>query len=78
MMLDSNHPNVALLQVKEGLPGNPLDGEINVDGVILKFNDAGEVLNFDGIRVGQLQCFLQVDCSGYATESDNFRNLFGN
>jgi hypothetical protein len=77
MMLNSDHPNFSLLHAKEGLPGNPLDGEINVDGVLLKFNEAGEVLNLDGVRVGQLQCYLQVDCSMYAIQSDQVRTLGG-
>lgn len=64
--LDSSHPNFSLLHAKDGLAGDPLKSEINIDGVILKFNDAGEVLNFDGVRVGQLQCYKQIDCSAYS------------
>ncbi len=42
---------------KSGLPGNPSEYEINVFGVILLFNEYGEVLNKKGQIVGELVCY---------------------
>ena len=50
---------------KQGLPGDPSQQEINVYGVLLFFNEAGEILNHNGVAVGQLVCYLSNECGGY-------------
>jgi hypothetical protein len=50
---------------KNGLVGNPMKYEINVYGVLLLFNEAGEVLNRNGDVVGQLVCYLSNECGAY-------------
>ena len=50
---------------KGGLPGDPSRNEINVYGIVLIFNSAGEVLNKNGETVGQLVCYLSNECGGY-------------
>ena len=54
------HPNT-----KEGLPGDPVNNEVNVYGVVLLFNEAGEVFNRKGEIVGQLVCYFSNECGGY-------------
>jgi len=51
--------------VKVGLPGNPLNGEINVHGILLTFNELGEVINHAGVPVGVLMCYTSDECGSY-------------
>lgn len=51
---------------KSGLPGNPLLHELNVHGVRLLFNDAGEVMDWRARVVGRLSCYRSVyRCQDY-------------
>ena len=52
-------------ETKDKLPGNPLEYEINIYGVMLLFNEAGEVLNHRGKVVGTLVCYVSNECGGY-------------
>jgi hypothetical protein len=51
---------------KQGLPGDPLQNEINVFGELFLFNDAsGEIINKKGDIVGKLVCYFSFDeCQG--------------
>jgi hypothetical protein len=48
-----------------GLPGNPDNNELNVDGVLFQFNDAGEIFDSLGQRVGVLVCYSSNECQKY-------------
>jgi hypothetical protein len=48
-----------------GLPGDPLDNEINVFGVLFTFNNKGELINTKGDVVGRLVCYLSNECEGF-------------
>jgi hypothetical protein len=50
------------------LPGDPLQNEINVDGVLLPFNDAGEIFDHRGRITGTLVCYLSNECDGVGYE----------
>lgn len=50
---------------KHGLRGDPWKFEINVHGVLLFFNEGGEVLNRRGRVVGRLVCYWSNECGGY-------------
>jgi hypothetical protein len=50
---------------KDNLPGDPTQDEINVFGVPFLFNDAGELFNRKGDRVGKLVCYLSNDCDSF-------------
>jgi hypothetical protein len=50
---------------KANLPGDPSRNEVNVYGVILLFNEAGEVLDRKGNVVGKLVCYLSDECGSY-------------
>lgn len=58
---DENNPVVS----RHNLPGNPENWEINVQGVLLRFNDGGELLNKRGKVVGRLVCYFSEDCGRY-------------
>lgn len=58
---DENNPYVT----RHNLPGDPRNWEINVLGVLLRFNDGGEVLNARGRVVGRLVCYFSDECGGY-------------
>lgn len=49
------------------LPGDPEEYEINVHGVLLLFNEAGEVLDRRGRPVGNLICYIlhKPKCAAY-------------
>ncbi|MHC2367432.1 hypothetical protein ACVIQT_002080 [Bradyrhizobium diazoefficiens] len=47
------------------LPGDPAANELNVDGLILRYNRAGDVLDLRGRRVGVLVCYLSNECDPY-------------
>jgi hypothetical protein len=53
------------LQKRSFLPGNPARKEINVSGLILKFNKAGEVYDRRGRISGTLVCYLSNECEPY-------------
>lgn len=53
------------IHVLDGQPGNPLDYEVNIDGTMLKFNEGGEILDRRGRKVGQLTCYVYLDCEQY-------------
>jgi hypothetical protein len=61
----ANHSSNSPTQVKTGLSGDPMRNEINVFGVILIFNQAGEVFNRKGDIVGQLVCYQSDECGGF-------------
>lgn len=50
---------------KAGLPGNPNRFEVNVDGVVLRFNEAGEIYDLRGRVVGTFVCYLSNECEPY-------------
>jgi hypothetical protein len=52
---------------KQGLPGDPLENEVNVFGELFLFNDkSGQIMNKKGDIVGQLVCYFSFDeCAGY-------------
>jgi hypothetical protein len=45
---------------RRGLPGDPRQYQINVHGVIVHFNDAGEVFDSKGRVVGKLSCYRSI------------------
>lgn len=45
-------------RIKKNLPGNPGEYEINVYGVVLLFNEGGQILDRRGRIVGQMICRL--------------------
>jgi hypothetical protein len=60
--IDGSNPTA----YKSNQPGNPLQNEVNVWGVILMFNERGEIYNYEGDVVGKLVCYLANDaCAGY-------------
>lgn len=51
---------------KSNLPGDPLENEINVHGVLFTFKEeGGEVLNTKGDAVGRLVCYLSDECAAF-------------
>lgn len=48
-----------------GFPGDPSAYEINVAGVLMLFNEAGEVLDHRGRPVGHLVCYTSNNCGGF-------------
>lgn len=52
-------------KTKTGLPGSPLNYEINVYGVLLLFNSAGEVIDKKGNVIGEMVCYGSNDCRKY-------------
>lgn len=50
---------------KRNLPGDPNKNEINVYGVVLFFNDNGEVLDKKGNVIGDLVCYGSNECGRY-------------
>lgn len=61
----SSQPGSGKANIMKDLPGNPVEYEINVHGVLLLFNEAGEVLNRRGRVVGSLVCYGSNECGGY-------------
>ena len=53
------------MHICSGLPGSPAKRQINVDGVLLKFNRAGEVYEKRGRVAGTLVCYLSNECESY-------------
>lgn len=52
-------------RIMHGLPGDPEQNEINVDGVTFQYNEAGEVYDTKGQKVGQLVCYMSNECEQY-------------
>ncbi len=48
-----------------GLPGDPNKYQINVDGLLLRYNKAGEIYDKRGRVAGVLVCYLSNRCEGY-------------
>lgn len=48
-----------------GMSGDPARYEITIEGVVLTFNDAGEVLDRKGRVVGVMQCWSRNECEKY-------------
>lgn len=61
----SHHDGPENLHPMDGLLGDPDNYEINIEGVLLTFNDAGEVIDRKGHRVGQLMCWWRNECGQY-------------
>jgi hypothetical protein len=47
------------------LPGDPSKNEINVYGVLLFYNTAGEIIDKNGNVIGEMVCYGSNDCGGY-------------
>ncbi|WP_158743042.1 hypothetical protein [Acidisphaera sp. L21] len=47
-------------------PGDPRSGTVNIRGLVLKYNEAGEVFNLKGQVVGRLVCYSDNECQKYA------------
>jgi hypothetical protein len=48
-----------------GLPGDPNKHQINVDGALLLYNDAGEIYDRRGRVAGIMVCYLSNECEQY-------------
>lgn len=48
-----------------GLPGDPTKHQINIDGVLLRYNNAGEIYDLRGRIAGTLVCYLSNECEQY-------------
>jgi hypothetical protein len=61
------HPNVqpSDAYIMSGLPGDPRKSEINVDGLILRYDEGGRVFNLRGQPVGTLLCYRSNECERY-------------
>lgn len=51
-----------------GLPGDPANWEINVDGHIFIYNGIGEIFDNRGRRVGQMFCYSSNDCEKHGVK----------
>jgi hypothetical protein len=48
-----------------GLLGDPRKYDINVDGLILRYDEGGQVFNLRGRRVGTLLCYRSNESEKY-------------
>lgn len=63
---DGVHPNDPdARHERAGLPGDPANYEINIEGHILKYDEAGRVFNLKGAVVGTLVCYSSNHCGRY-------------
>lgn len=60
-----NDPNAKGSNMKTKLPGDPEKYEINVFGVILQYEESGDVIDRRGRVVGRLVCYLSDECGRY-------------
>jgi hypothetical protein len=61
----TGHATSADSHTMEHLVADPLRYQINVEGIILLFDDAGQVYDHRGRVVGYLLCFISDGCEGY-------------
>ncbi|WP_223977239.1 hypothetical protein [Bradyrhizobium sp. RD5-C2] len=61
------HPNIqpSDAHIMNGLPGDPRKYEINVNGLILRYDEGGRVFNLRGEFVGTLLCYRSNECERY-------------
>ncbi|RWE84234.1 MAG: hypothetical protein E5W28_05015 [Mesorhizobium sp.] len=60
-----NQPEYSESHHKDGLPGDPLQYELNVEGFMFLYNEAGEVYDTHGQLAGQLVCYTSNECEKY-------------
>ncbi|EUB96591.1 hypothetical protein PMI07_001490 [Rhizobium sp. CF080] len=60
-----NRPEYKQDNHRAALPGDPTQYELNVEGIMFLYNEAGEIFDTSSQKVGQLVCYTSNECERY-------------